>query len=302
MFAIVYAMVSLVAGSMGITSFAFYGVLASFMLLIQYLIGPKMVEWSMGIRYVSEAEYPSLHRMVAEMAQKANIPKPRVGVANVPIPNAFAFGRWKSDGRVCVTDQILRLLSPEELKAVIGHEIAHLKHRDVAVITTLSVIPMIMWYIAWSTMFSGGRDRGNAVIIGIFAFLMYMITNLLVLYASRIREYYADERSIKLGNAPHALASALYKLVYGSAKVNKDELKHIEGLKAFFVNDPSRAMTEIRELSQIDKDRSGSIDQHELMMLSTKKVKVGTSDKLMELMSTHPNMVKRIHRLSKIAG
>ncbi len=300
MFAIVYAMIAAVAGSMGIGTFTFYGLLASVMLLIQYLIGPKMVEWSMGIRYVSEVEYPSLHRMVAEMAQKANIPKPRVGVANVPIPNAFAFGRWKSDGRVCVTDQILRLLSPEELKAVIGHEIAHLKHRDVAVITTLSVIPMIMWYIAWSTMFSGGRNRGNAVVIGIFAFLMYMVTNLLVLYASRIREYYADERSVKLGNAPHALASALYKLVYGSARVNKEELKYIEGLKAFFVNDPSRAMTEIRELSQIDKDRSGSIDQHELMMLSTKKVKVGTSDKLMELMSTHPNMVKRMHRLSKI--
>ncbi|MDP2766480.1 MAG: zinc metalloprotease HtpX [Candidatus Methanoperedens sp.] len=301
MFAIVYAMIAAVAGSMGVGTFAFYGVLASVMLLVQYLIGPKMVEWSMGIKYVSEAEYPSLHRMVAEMAQKANIPKPRVGVANVPIPNAFAFGRWKSDGRVCVTDQILRLLSPEELKAVIGHEIAHLKHRDVAVITTLSVIPMIMWYIAWSTMFSGGRDRGNAVVIGIFAFLMYMITNLLVLYASRIREYYADERSVKLGNAPHAMASALYKLVYGCARVDKNELKHVEGLKAFFVNDPSRALTELRELSQIDRDRSGSIDQHELMMLSTKKVKVGTSDKLMEIMSTHPNMVKRIHRLSKIA-
>lgn len=301
MFAIVYAMIAVVAGYMGVGTFMFYGVLASVMLLIQYLVGPKMVEWSMGIKYVSEAEYPSLHRMVAEMAQKANIPKPRVGIANVPIPNAFAFGRWKSDGRVCVTDQILRLLSPEELKAVIGHEIAHLKHRDVAVITTLSVIPMIMWYIAWSTMFSGGRDRGNAVVIGIFAFVMYLITNLLVLYASRIREYYADERSVKLGNAPHAMASALYKLVYGSAKVNKDELKHIEGLKAFFVNDPSRAMTEIRELSQMDKDRSGTIDQHELMMLSTKKVKVSTADKFMELMSTHPNMVKRVHRLSKIA-
>ncbi len=301
MFAIVYAMIAAVAGSMGVGTFTFYGVLASVMLLIQYLIGPKMVEWSMGIKYVSEAEYPSLHRMVAEMAQKANIPKPRIGIANVPIPNAFAFGRWKSDGRVCVTDPILRLLSPDELKAVIGHEIAHLKHRDVAVITTLSVIPMIMWYIAWSTMFSGGRERGNAVIIGIFAFLMYLVTNLLVLYASRIREYYADDRSVKLGNAPHAMASALYKLVYGSARVNKDELKHIEGLKAFFVNDPSRALTELRELSQIDKDRSGSIDQHELMMLSTKKVKVSTADKFMELMSTHPNMVKRVHRLSKIA-
>ncbi len=301
MFAIVYAMIAAIAGSMGVGTFAFYGLLASVMLLIQYLIGPKMVEWSMGIKYVSEAEYPSLHRMVAEMAQKANIPKPRVGIANVPIPNAFAFGRWKSDGRVCVTDQLLRLLSPEELKAVIGHEIAHLKHRDVAVITMLSVIPMIMWYIAWSTMFSGGRDRGNAVIIGIFAFVMYLITNLLVLYASRIREYYADERSVKLGNPPHAMASALYKLVYGSAKVNKNELKHIEGLKAFFVNDPSRAMTEIRELSQMDTDRSGTIDQHELMMLSTKKINVSTADKFMELMSTHPNMVKRVHRLSKIA-
>jgi heat shock protein HtpX len=301
MFAIVYAMIAAVAGYMGVGTFTFYGLLASVMLLIQYLIGPKMVEWSMKIRYVSEAEYPSLHNMVAEMAQKANIPKPRIGIANVPIPNAFAFGRWKSDGRVCVTDQIMRLLSPEELKAVIGHEIAHLKHRDVAVITTLSVIPMIMWYIAWSTMFSGGRERGNAVIIGIFAFLMYMITNLLVLYASRIREYYADERSVKLGNTPQSLASALYKLVYGSARVNKEELKHIEGLKAFFVNDPSRALTEIRELSQMDRDRSGTIDQHELMMLSTKKVKVSTADKFMELMSTHPNMVKRVHRLSKIA-
>lgn len=300
MFAIVYAMVSTVASFMGISSFAFYGVLASVMLLIQYLIGPKMVEWSMGVRYVSESEHPSLHRMVGEMAQKANIPKPRVGVANVPIPNAFAFGRWKSDGRVCVTDQIMRLLSPSELKAVIGHEIAHLKHRDVAVITMLSVIPMIMWYIAWSTMFSGGRGRGNAVIIGIFAFLMYMVTNLLVLYASRIREYYADERSVKLGNDSHNLASALYKLVYGSAKVDKEKLKHIEGLKAFFVNDPSRAMAEIRELSQIDKDRSGTLDKHELMMLSTKKVRISTSDKIMELMSTHPNMVKRVHRLSKI--
>ncbi|MDO9098557.1 MAG: M48 family metalloprotease, partial [Candidatus Methanoperedens sp.] len=109
------------------------------------------------------------------------------------------------------------------------------------------------------------------------------------------------ERSIKLGNTPHAMASALYKLVYGSARVDKNELKHIEGLKAFFVNDPSRAMTEIRELSHMDTDRSGSIDQHELMMLSTKKVKVGTADKFMELMSTHPNMVKRVHRLSKIA-
>jgi heat shock protein HtpX len=154
-----------------------------------------------------------------------------------------------------VTEQITRLLSKNELRAVLGHEISHLKNRDVAVITALSVIPIIMWYIAWSTMFSHGRDRGNQVAIGIAAFILYFVTNLLVLYGSRIREYYADQGSIELGNAPHYLASALYKLVYGSAKTPHDSLKQMEGYKAFFLNDPSRAMNEFNELKQIDDRR-----------------------------------------------
>jgi len=178
MFAIVYAMIAAVAGSMGIGTFTFYGLLASVMLLIQYMIGPKMVEWSMEIRYVSEVEYPSLHRMVAEMAQKANIPKPRVGVANVPIPNAFAFGRWGGDGRVCVTQPIMKLLNRGELKAVLGHEISHLKNRDVATITMLSVIPMILWYVAWNFMFSRNREGNNTAMIGIVAFILYFITSI----------------------------------------------------------------------------------------------------------------------------
>lgn len=297
LFAIVYSVaVVLLPGG----SFLFYGVLASIMLFIQYLIGPSMVKWSMGIRYVSDSEAPELHKMVSELSNAAKIKKPKVGVSNRPIPNAFAYGTFLSGGHVCVTEQIMRLLNKDELRAVLGHEISHLKNRDVAVITALSVIPTIMWYIAWSTMWSGGR-RGNTALLGLVAFLLYFVTNLLVLYGSRIREYYADQGSVKLGNAPHSLASALYKLVYGSARVNKDALKQMEGYKAFFLNDPSRAFYEISELKQIDSDLSGTIDQTELLSLRSKKVKVGTGDKLMEVLSTHPNMLKRIKHLSHLS-
>ncbi|VVB87944.1 Protease HtpX [uncultured archaeon] len=306
MFAIIYGLVVLAANLAGLGNlggFYFYGILASVMLFIQYMIGPKMVEWSMGVKYVTEQEYPALHRMVSDLARDAGIPKPRIGIARIPIPNAFAFGRWAKDGRVCVTEGIMNLLNEKELRAVLGHEISHLKHKDVVIITMISVIPTIAWYLAWNSLFSGDREnRGNGLLIGIVALLVYLITNLLVLYVSRIREYYADEGSVKLGNGPHYLASALYKLVYGSARVNKDSLKPIEGMKAFFANDPSRAAYEIKELSQIDLDGSGTIDARELMMLQTRPVKVSTTDKIMEILSTHPNMLKRIQRLSSLQG
>jgi len=119
-----------------------------------------------------------------------------------------------------------------------------------------------------------------------------------VLYASRIREYFADRGSVELGNSPSSLASSLYKLVYGSARTDKESLKEVEGLKAFFVNDPSQAMNEIKELRSLDLDKSGTIDASELEALRNKRVRLGFGDKLMEAFSTHPNMLKRIKRLS----
>ena len=120
-----------------------------------------------------------------------------------------------------------------------------------------------------------------------------------MLYASRIREYFADRGSVLLGNAPSAMASALYKLVYGSARMNKEMVRDVEGLKAFFLNDPSRAMNEIRELSHIDLDRSGTIDPDELQFLYSKKIQLSFSDRLLEILSTHPNMLMRIKKLSE---
>jgi len=308
LFGILYGVITGIGTWMGAGNAVSYIVLAFIFLGIQYLIGPSIVAWTMRIRWVSEKEAPELHRMVAELAEKAHLPKLRVGVSQLSIPNAFAFGRTQHDGRVCVTQGILNLLSRDELKAVLGHEMSHIKHRDMAIITLLSAIPLIMYWIAWSTMFRGmlgGRREGGgaAVIIGMGAFLLYFITNLLVLYGSRIREYYADRGSVQLGNEPHHLATALYKLAYGNARFRgRQELKQVEGVKAFFVNDPSRAWYEVRELSQVDRDMSGTIDSEELMELRGKTVRLGTADKMMELLTTHPNMLKRIKHLSSLAA
>jgi heat shock protein HtpX len=301
LFAIIYAVIVMIGTAMGVGNFYFYLFISVLMMVGQYLIGPKIVEWSMRVKYVTRAEYPILYSMLEEMTQRANMPMPKIGVSPEALPNAFAFGRSKKDGRVCVTEGILRLLNPEELRAVLGHELSHIKNQDVLTITLLSVIPMIMYRIAWHFMFyrGGSRDRGgNTALIGIAAFFFYFITNLLVLYASRIREYYADAGSLELGNKPSSMASALYKLVYGSARMNRDVIKESEGLKAFFVNDPSRAFNEIKELRQLDLDRSGTIDSSELLSLRGKMIRLSFADKMMEMLSTHPNMLKRIQHLS----
>ncbi|MCK4333064.1 MAG: M48 family metalloprotease, partial [Thermoplasmatales archaeon] len=217
MFAILYGIIVGIGYLLGYSGFTFYIFIIGFalaLILIQYVIGPKTVEWSMRIRYVKENEYPKIHQMVVELADKAELPKtPRIGISKLQIPNAFAFGRTRRGARVCVTEGILNLLSDEELKAVLGHEISHIKHRDVAVITMLSAIPMICYilYISffWGGMFSRGQRNGGAMIaIGLLALVVYFVTSLLVMYGSRIREYYADLGSTELGSEPHHLATA----------------------------------------------------------------------------------------------
>ena len=304
LFAIIYGVIVGVATAIGAGSFLIYAILAIFFVFLQYLIGPSMVRWTMRVKWVSEREYPELHSMVAELAKAGGIRKPKVGVSMIPIPNAFAFGRMQRDAGVCVTEPLLKSLRGEELRAVLGHEISHIKHRDMMIITILSIFPLIIYFMAISLLFSGlgGRGRGGSPIalIGIGLFLLYFIVSLLVLYGSRIREYYADLGSVRLGNRPQYLATALYKLAIGNAKVPKESLKRVEGVKAFFVNDPSRAMREVRELKEVDLDMSGTIDYGELLALRSKSVRLSTGAKIMEVMMTHPNMVKRIKHLSSL--
>ncbi|MCK9595265.1 MAG: zinc metalloprotease HtpX [Candidatus Omnitrophica bacterium] len=303
LFGIIYAVVVMLGTYAGINDFYLYLVFSLVLMFIQYMIGPMLIEWTMRVKYLKHQDNPKLFQMVESLAIKAGLPMPRIGIAQIAIPNAFAFGRGVKDGRICVTQGILGLLDDEELKAVLAHEMSHIKNRDVLTITILSVIPMIFYRLAWNFLFYGrrrssDRNSGNTALIGVAAFAFYFITNLLVLYASRIREYFADRGAILLGCRPQALASALYKLVYGSARMDKEELKETEGLKAFFANDPSRAMDEIRELKALDKDRSGTIDSAELLAVRAKKIRLGVGDRMLEMLSTHPNMLKRIKQLA----
>ena len=299
---ILLAIIIIITSYLGFGSPLIFASFAIVLVFVQYMIGPKMVETMMHVHYVSEQEAPNLHAMIEDLAMKAGVPKPKIGIAEINMPNAFAFGRSKKDGRICVTRGILKLLDKEELEAVLGHEMSHIKHSDMAVMTLISVVPLICYYIFISTLFSGGRDNnGYGFIIGIAALGAYLVGQLLVLFVSRAREYYADEGSVELGGKPHKLASALYKLVYGSATTNKDELKEVEGLKAFFVNDISDAGNEINDLQQLDVNMDGVISEEELARLRYSDTKIGTTKSVMELLSTHPNMVKRVKRLSELA-
>ena len=309
MFAILFGIVVALGTYAGVNDPYVYVIMAVVIVGLQYLLGPSLVGLMMRVRYVSEQEAPDLHQMVAELADRAGIPKPRVGISEISIPNAFAFGRSIRDGRVCVTRGILQLLTGNELRAVLGHEMTHLKNRDMIVITFLSVIPLVCYYAAWNLMFRRSRDdRGGdyTALVGIGAFAMYFISNLLVLYGSRIREYYADAGSVRLGSPPNELATALYKLAYGSARLKNDpraqyDLHRVEGVRAFFVNDVAHAAREISQLREIDPDNSGTINTNEMYNLRSRRIRLSTSDRMVELFTTHPNMLKRIKRLSTLA-
>lgn len=301
LFGILYAIITAIAYYFGFKGPFALAIFALLIIFIQYLLGPKMVEATMRVKYVSETEAPKLHQMVGDLAIKAGIPKPKIGISQTSIPNAFAFGKTKGDGRICVTRGILSLLNEKELKAVLGHEMSHINHSDMIVMTLISVVPLICYYIFISTLFSNGDRNSGTALIGIGALAAYFIGNLIVLFISRVREYYADEGSVELGNQPNYLASALYKLVHGSARVNKDELKEVEGLKAFFVNNVSDAKNEIDDLRHMDLNRDGSISESELAQIKYTRTRVGTGAKIMEIFSTHPNMVKRVKKLAEMS-
>ncbi len=307
LFAVIYALLIVIATFTGVGTPIVYALLAGGLVAVQFFIGPKIVEKTMHVRYVSETEQPELHRMVTELAMKAGIPKPKIGISEIAIPNAFAFGTSKRKARVCVTRRLMQILSRDELEAVLGHELSHIQHRDMVVITALSVIPMICYFIYfsffWSGLFGGGgRDREGALpmmAIALIAFALYFISNLIVLYGSRIREYYADAGSAELTKKPHELASALYKMIYGSAGLKQEKVKkELGSMRAFFATDPVTARGDLKDLSAADLNRDGKIDAYELRLFA-ERARVSRADRLMEIFSTHPNPVSRVKRLGE---
>ena len=303
MFGMVYVLIMLVTSLLGYSgSFSLYAIMGLLVIFLQYIFSPKIVEWSMHVKPLSKEEAPHIHEIVEELAMKANIPKPKIGISGIDIPNAFAYGRSQRSGHVCITNSLLGLLDRDELKAVLGHEIGHIKHNDMAITTIVSAIPMVCYYLALSTMFSRSNDNNSAwFIIGVLAFVAYLLGQLLVLFVSRIREYYADEASVEFGSRPHNLASALYKLSYGASRVSEQKIKDVEGTRALFLNDVNDAQNNIRSFKQLDSNNDGTISADELDRLKYTEIRVKGKDNLKELLSTHPDMLKRVKRLSKLA-
>lgn len=300
MFSTIYILVYLVGLYLGISSWRLYAGISLVIVFLQYWFGPSLVKRSMNVRPLSEAEAPHIHKMVAELAQEAGVPKPEIGLSEINIPNAFAYGRTSRSGHIAITRPILGLLDYDELRAVLGHEMGHIKHNDMAITAAVSVVPMICYYIALSFMFSGDSDNGGTIIIGMLGYVFYLIGQLLVLFISRTREYYADEASVEYGNRPAALVSALYKLSYGASKCSKETISELNTNRAFFATDINNAQHDITDFQQVDFDGDGKISDDELRRLANSGVKISKTKGIMELLSTHPDSLKRVKRLAEL--
>jgi len=216
------------------------------MLFGQYWFSDKIAMMSMRARVVSPDEEPELHAMIDRLCLLANMPKPKVGVSDLDMPNAFATGRNPAHAAVVVTTGIRQRLDAEELEAVLAHELSHVAHRDVAVMTIASGVGMLagimMRMAMWGAMLGGGggddRDRSNAFLLEIAVWLVsmivYAVSFLLTMALSRYRELSADRAGAILIGKPSALASALVKVTGDLARIPNQDLRRVEGMNAFF--------------------------------------------------------------------
>ena len=215
------------------------------MLFGQYWFSDKIAMMSMRARVVTPEEEPELHAMIDRLCLLANMPKPKVGMSDLDMPNAFATGRNPTHAAVVVTTGIRQRLDAEELEAVLAHELSHVAHRDVAVMTIASGVGMlagIMMRMAMSGAMLGGgsddRDRSNAFLaemaVWLVSMIVYAVSFLLTMALSRYRELSADRAGAILIGKPSALASALVKVTGDLARIPNQDLRRVESMNAFF--------------------------------------------------------------------
>jgi heat shock protein HtpX len=205
----------------------------------QFFFSDKLALYSMGATEVSAEEYPDLHAKVERLSQQADLPKPKVAVADMRVPNAFATGRSRESSAVCVTTGLLNTLNDEELEGVLAHELAHVKNRDVMVMTIASFLSTLAFIVVrWGWLFGGGgRNQNQApVYVAILVSLVVWVVSFLLIRAlSRYREYAADRGGALITGNPAALASALMKIEGTMDRVPEEDLRDQAEMNAFFV-------------------------------------------------------------------
>ena len=233
----------------------------------QLFLSDKLALAAMGAKEVSPEQAPGLHAMIERLCIQADLPKPKIAVADTDVPNAFAMGRSQKNATVCATTGIMRRLSPAELEGVMAHELTHVKNRDVMIMTIVSFFASVASMILQFAFFFGGDDdEGGAPVLLILAvsFLVYALSFFLMLALSRYREFSADLGAALITGRPSALSSALMKISGAMESIPSQDLRKAEELNAFFII-PARA--------------KGS---------------------LKSIFATHPPMEKRIERLNQL--
>ncbi len=274
--------------------------------IAQWLFAPYLIDLIYRGRRISQSENPKLYGMVETLSLKSGIKMPRVMIANIPVPNAFAYGSPIAGTRVAVTKGLLEKLEDEEIEAVIGHELGHLKHRDVQVMMFVSLLPAIFYFIGYSMILSsmfGRRDErgssGAALALGMACMLVYWILYIFTLYLSRLREYYADRHSATVvEEGPRKLSEGLVKIVYSSRRMRRTrrDTGNFSSFKSLFIADPDRAELDTAAITQA---RALGADRKLVEEVLTRKVT--TLDKIAEVLSSHPNIVKRLRALQELA-
>ncbi len=214
------------------------------LVLVQFFLSDKLVLTSMRAKVVTPEQAPELHATIDRLATKAGIPKPKVAIADMSVPNAFATGRSQKHAAVAVTTGLLQVLNERELEGVLAHEISHIASRDVQVMTYASFLSVVastlMSFFFWMGLFGGfGRSRGSGgsyiMIAYIVTILVWVISQVLIAALSRYREYAADRGAAMLTNRPRDLANALQRISGSITGLPKNDLRRAESLNAFFI-------------------------------------------------------------------
>ncbi len=265
-------------------------------LFIQFLISPWLTDLSMRFFYKAkfDVELPEyLKAFLFDECKKYNMKNPRVGVIDDGGPNAFTYGRTKNDARIVITRGLYDLLTEDEVKAVVAHELGHVVHYDMLFMTAVQVVPLVLYaiYEVFARNNKSDKDSSKAAMIGWIAYILYIISQYILLWLSRTREYYADEFSVKTTKNPNSLASALVKVGFGLS-LQGDNKKSTSKLGALGIFDSKTSKSLVVSTNNNQDDKSSILNAMKWEMWNPWAF-------FYQLQSTHPLISKRLIAISK---
>ncbi len=270
--------------------------------VVQWLFAPYLINAIYRVKDMKTVEHPKVKMMIERLSNSSGVKKPKLGIASIPIPNAFAYGSPLTGNHVALTQGLLETLNEEEIEAVLAHEIGHLKHRDVQIMMLISFLPSLFYLLGRSFLYSAyfggyyGRNNRNSgsgitVLMGSASMAAYFLMLLFTLRLSRLREYYADNHSASIvEDGPRNLSQGLAKIFSKTAEMRSrskyQQKLMFSGFKTLFIADPDS----MKKDSPPQSSDKISVDR----LLNRR---ITTTQKITELFSTHPNITKRLRAL-----